>query len=78
MEELLKADILRERGFVCRPLGQQPGELDEHEGRVALAQAVASFEQPQELLRLGGLLNELVHFLALWGGSEHLSLLHVL
>lgn len=78
MEKLLKPGILQERGSVPWLLRQQARELDEHEGRVVLVQAVAAIKQLQELLWLGGLLDELVHLLALWVRGEHLFLLHVL
>lgn len=69
---------MSELGFVLWLLREQVRELDEHKGRMVLVQAMATTKQLQELLWPSGLLDELVHLLALWEGGKHLFLLQAL
>ena len=78
MEKLPKASILYEGGFVFWLLREQARKLDKREGGVVLLQTVTTAQKLQELLRLGGLLDELLHLLAPSIGSKHLFLLHKL
>lgn len=59
---------MSELGFVLWLLKEQVRELDEHKGRMALVQAMATTKQLQEFLWPNGLLDEPIHLLALCGG----------
>lgn len=76
MEKLLKAGILHEGGSVFWLVRQQARKLNEHEGRVVFLQAATATEQLQELLWLGGLLDDLLHLPVPWVGGGRLLLLH--